>query len=436
VKEQEIREILEEVTDEFVRRQADLWPGIEQRIKARRHFRPGPSRWPALRRIGMGAVAATTLLVVVLVQIRRAAPASAAEVMGRAQSSWASRIEGAGIVWERFSVAPAAGGAGLTVEIWRSQDGSQLRYEVVDDPGRPVFLALRDGGEVWRSLHNDTPGHAPVEAILHTSTAQMAVLLDRREASSPLFRSVVYGLADLDGLLVQGRQTCFDLPCLLGVLDLDGDRTKLIGRERTQEGREVYVLGILDRPDQSWSEARHVSIDAESYSLVEYTDIQGSVVRLIERRGLGASDVPEGFFRTIPEGIRVLEIPEGWRPPTSAEIGGTDRVWIVSASPNPDVPLGGGERFAVTVGYELVTAPVTNLYVSLMPACHTDPRVPCAGGVAGAGRVMVAAGTGTETLEFALEPWQLQGDIILAAYLDTGGEVRFFPDYTWRIEIP
>jgi hypothetical protein len=39
-------------------------------------------------------------------------------------------------------------------------------------------------------------------------------------------------------------------------------------------------------------------------------------------------------------------------------------------------------------------------------------------------------------VELILEPWNLRGEVVLAAYLDTGGEVEFFGDFTWRADGP
>jgi hypothetical protein len=70
VKEQEIRKVLETVTDDFVRRQTDLQTEIEGELEARQHFRPRPKEGPPWGWIAVGAIVGTALLAVCLILIR------------------------------------------------------------------------------------------------------------------------------------------------------------------------------------------------------------------------------------------------------------------------------------------------------------------------------------------------------------------------------
>jgi hypothetical protein len=154
----------------------------------------------------------------------------------------------------------------------------------------------------------------------------------------------------------------------------------------------VYTIDIIDpnRPDAIGS----LKIDAETCMFLECIDQQGSVLHLIEHKVLSEHELPEGLFSTLPEGVRILSIPEGWDPKISLQEGKTDRVWVLSTTPEPSAKI--GEVLEVTIGYELVSRPHSNLNVYLMPYqpyCAEDPDG-CAHGTIGVSRIMVAGAWG------------------------------------------
>jgi hypothetical protein len=427
-----IRQVLDAEVDALMPPHVNLWPSIERAATARS---PGRSRQ---LRVSKGRIVMVSLaLGLVAVAIRlavRVPSASAGEILRRADALWASQVGGAEVIFESYSVTGRDGNL-FRADLWRTVDGAGMRYELANRDGELVFFAMRQGDQVWRSLHDEAPGERPVEVVLHATTHQLEEIGSDQRVASPLLRSLFYGLPDLNDLLLARREECLSVSCLLGSSELGDEGVRLVGEEATESGRQVYVIAIregVQLDPSSSNRARLLMIDSESFELVEYTDIQGNSLKVLQRRPLSDDEEPDDIFLAAPQGARVIEIPAGWRPSPPAESGEGDIVSIVSVAPSPSVPLTGDEQFDVSVHYRLVSSPLATLEVLLVPQCLGTPTTSCGGGVVGGDRVIVGAGRGTIHVEFTLDAWNLQDQLVLSAYLDTGGIARYFTDYTWE----
>jgi hypothetical protein len=427
-----IRQVLDAEVDALMPPQVNLWPSIESSATARS---PGRSRQ---LRVSIGRIVIVSLalgLIAVAIRLAARVPnASASEILRRADAVWASQVSGAEVIFESYSVAGREGNL-FRADLWRTVDGAAMRYELTNRDGELVFFAMRQGDQVWRSLHDEAPGETPVEVVLHATAHQLEEISSDTRVASPLFRSLFYGLPDLNDLLLARREECLSVSCLLDSPELGDERVRLVGEDVTELGRQVYVIAIREgvQPDpSSLDRARLLTIDSESFELVQYTDIQGNSLVVLQHRPLSEDEEPEVLFLAAPEGARVIEVTAGWQPSPPAQSGEGDVVSIVSAAPSPSVPLTGREQFDVSVHYRLVSSPLATLEVLLVPQCLATAATNCDGSVAGGDRVIVGAGTGTIHVEFTLDEWNLQDQLVLSAYLDTGGIARYFTDYTWE----
>jgi hypothetical protein len=133
--------------------------------------------------------------------------------------------------------------------------------------------------------------------------------------------------------------------------------------------------------------------------------------------------------------------------PLSLLTPGRDRLWLISASPEPGSPLTGQTPFRVEVGYRLVSAPVADVGLHLV-----HPEWESAGGngrlpVKGAGdAAAVTYGEGTLTFDFVTEHHDYLRQVIgdratLMANMTTGGgsgvldvlTLRNFSEAQWPI---
>jgi hypothetical protein len=136
--------------------------------------------------------------------------------------------------------------------------------------------------------------------------------------------------------------------------------------------------------------------------------------------------------------------------PLSLLTPGRDRLWLISASPEPGSPLAGQTPFRVEIGYRLVSAPTADVRLHLVhpewESAGGDGRLP----INGAGDVAaVTYGEGTLTFDFVTEHHDYLRQVIgdrttLMAHMTTGGgsgvldmlTLRNFSEAQWPIATP
>lgn len=390
------------------------------------------------------------------------APVSAAEILLRADATLAASLDENTILYDRLSLDWQTGlttGRNTVVELWQAPEGNKFRYQITDADGNLLYFVQRDGDRVWRSVHTQPVGAESVTKVYTLSLEAYRAELSVDASPWLLFyNDLSTGWTALDRLMADRSAVCDDLSCLFSVpdgewacgkgvegevctLSLDGApmlQARRMGEEKLADGRTVQVVQIDLGED--WT--RTLKVDAETFALVEIADrAQGEPVarlRHLERRPLTEALVDDGLFGAVPQNLEVVLANQ-----TEA---GTDRVWIVSALPEPGEALRGRTEFEVVVGYELASAPEGALKVDLArPGWETveEGRLPI---VKGTEFVEVMAGKDEVTLHFTVNPaeeaWLEPGDLALMVTLGTWeGATRFntlaaetFVDYVWRLE--
>lgn len=92
-----------------------------------------------------------------------------------------------------------------------------------------------------------------------------------------------------------------------------------------------------------------------------------------------------------------------------------------------------GGVLRVTLGYELISRPVSYLGAYLMPDqsyCGDHPGE-CGVGTAGAAQAVIAAGEGEVTLLMPLESWNVRGRLVLLVGIGTTSDLQLFERYSW-----
>ena len=112
------------------------------------------------RRIIAWGMAAFVVLVAAFVGLWRfpvsLPDASAAEILELAGQHLSERLADGDLVYDRWILDWHKGGfkeKGVVAELWRSADGSHLRYQMVDDQGYLLYFDQLDNDIIWRSSH-------------------------------------------------------------------------------------------------------------------------------------------------------------------------------------------------------------------------------------------------------------------------------------------
>lgn len=400
----------------------------------------------------------------------KAQVASAAELLQQANRHLADQASGAAVIYDRLLLDQEAGMVsrqGMVGELWQSPDGQRFRYVLWSAEGELLYFAQRDGDRLWRSFNNLPTGAEAVSTVYQMTMDQyrQSRLPAMTEGHNVLFAELSTGWLEIDRTLADSGGSCADLFCLLGLAGgnwqceegscslMAGDTVFAVARLQPDEllaaGRVLHVVAI-EYPQREWT--RVIKLDAETSALVEIANFDrgNPVDRLqhVERQALAAGAVPAGLFSQAPEGIQVLAFGEPAEPPAEAtgqpeataggeaQPAGSDRVWIVSVSPEPGTVLSGPVEFQVTLGYELATLPEASLRVDLYPNFEWTSIQ-----VEGSDFVKVTAGTGTVEVRFNVSPETLQaGKWILQTTMGTFEGFRLivianqeWPEYEWCV---
>jgi hypothetical protein len=435
-----ILDALEAEAKAIVSTPVGLWPRIEAQAKAL-----GLSSHAGLQPLLFRVLLAGLLVALILIAFtlwQPTSPTSAAEIFDRAISVSTKSFNEGEILYERFFVViPETKGAGgfpqitATAELWQSFDGRLVRYEVVRGDNQLVTFRMRNGEQLWQSIHIDAPLQKEVEAILYISKVEEDITypltpqgkLDQPTTLSPFRQSLIYALPEIDRLILAYRPTCAGISCLLQAIDVDEEQLEFRLQNETEEKNSIYTIDIVD--PNSPDTVRRLKIDAEEYTFLEYVDQQGSRLCLLEHQIFSEQELPQDLFSSLPEGIRVLSFDDWWQQEPQQE-DEMDRLWVVSTEPEPGEPIVG--QWIVTIGYELHSRPLSGLYVFIMPYCK-DESDACARGTIAGTSTPLAAGAGTVTLRLIPEVWHLKGRMVLMAGFDTS-HLYAFEDYVWSME--
>ena len=385
-------------------------------------------------------------------------PVSAAEILDRTNARLAAQATGAEVLYDRLLID----WHGLTTqrdvlaELWQSLDGEQLRYQLTSAEGDVLYFVQRDGDRLWRSVHARPIGLEAVTRVYEMSLDQYQAESVPDPSPWELFHSdLSVGWVEIDRVIMQRQGACADLYCLFGVaggawecdaegctLNVEGDsivRARLVGEEKLDDGRRVQVVELA--MGDGWT--RTLRVDSDSFALVEVVDRErGNFVaslRHLERQALSGPDWPADLFSTIPGDLRVVQAGQPG--------AGPDRLWVISATPEPGVELTAQTEFEVVIGYELASVPEAVLQVNLarpgFENINTQDRLPV---IKGTDFVEITAGAGQVAVRFSVnlaeEQWLDPGDMALFVMLGTWkGATRLnilaaetFTEYQWYIE--
>jgi len=435
--DEKLRAAVRHYIDALVTEPIDLWPSVKAQLA------PDPTRARGRLRIRWIVSIATLALLALLAFFLwpPAKPATAEEVIHWVLTE-STRGVGAGeVLYERFLITTPPGAlsraSGATAQLWQSDAPHAIRFEVVNQDDKLVMFTLRNADHLWQSLHFRNPIATEVQAILEVPNADPEVAYPRTplglprpvEEASPFRKGILYALPDLDQLILHSSSECAGIACLTQGLEEIDSGIELRLQDSTRQ-QNYYQVDILDAA--SGVMLGSMTIDAGNFTLLKFVDQQGVVVRLLERQILDQSMVSADLFSSPPSGVRVLFIPEGWEQAKGQSEDLTDRIWVISTEPEPG--LLSTDEVTVTLGYRLVSRPLSSLRVYLQPyfpfcSEHEDG---CASGVVAAAEAMVAVGEESIELHMPIDPWDAKGQVVLMAEFTSLGTMKTFEEYLWE----
>jgi hypothetical protein len=391
--------------------------------------RPSTRGWRGLRSRVAWALALLVVIVLTFAGLQRLSGSvpvvSAAEVLEKASRRLSARSAAGDVIYDRLILDWDQGGdwkrSGVVGELWRSADGSRLRYQMYDRQSL-LYFEQHDSQSLWRSSFV-----RPVEGVVVNFVYQAPYvpgsksLEDRQLVAQLLFRDLANFWIYIDQMAGAGRTDCADLFCVLSSLGqgwecsekhctlnlgpVFGDKDLIVeanvaGIDRLEDGREVYevrlkLAGVGEQDYQT------LKFDTTTFDLLEIEDFWGGKlhyrIRLDERKTLAWSDLPEGFFQSVPEGIEVRpwlsNLPLGHKE--------DDHAWIISADPPSGASLSGKVNGHLVIGYRLTSIQEAAITVGMGWVGHDTPY-----SIRDA-NMPITAGEGTVEMSFTLDTDQL-----------------------------
>jgi hypothetical protein len=399
---------------------------------------------------GLMLLAAISLIFVGLQLLPGGVPdISAAEVFEKAGLRLAQRLGDNDVIYDRIILDWKKGGfqrEDVVAELWRTADGSNLRYQMVDG-NELLYFEQHDAENLWRSsyirpVYGDgfdfvyqaayVPGHTYIE------------MDDKQLVAQLLFRDLSNFWLYIDQMAGSDNADCADLFCTLSSLgegwECSGNRCTLnlgpifedsdfiltaevTGQSTLRDGSQVYeVRTYLPEVGDRWYTI--LKFDTTTYDLLEIEDYSRNKlqyrIRLAERKIMTMSDLPAGFFQTIPEGVEVRtwegDIPLGHQE--------DDRVWIISAEPSNGASLSGVVTVHLEIGYRLTSLEVAEIKLGLFWAGHDS------GSSIQYEKMPVTGGEGAVQISFTVDADQLGEGmwVVQPGFADTMG---IAPNVVW-----
>lgn len=366
---------------------------------------------------------------------------SAAEILAEANRRLSEQLATGDVLYDRLLLDWDQGGdwkrEGVVAELWRSAGGASLRYQMFHRRDL-LFFEQHDSEWLWRSSqvrpvegrevtfvyqapyvpgNNDPAGKQLVAQLLFRDLANFWLYIDQMAgAGSPACADLFCVLSTLG----EGWQ-CVEKVCTLNLGQLFEAKefiitAKVTRQVRLSNGREAYVirLSTSESGDEFYT---HLKIDTTTYDLLEIEDYwHGQFhyrVSLDERKSVAWSDLPAGFFQTLPEGIEVRQwtgtIPLGHKE--------DDRVWLISADPPQGGTLSGLTTAQLEIGYRLTSVQEAEIQVGMSWVGHDSPYAPREA------KVPVTAGEGSVHMSVTIDADRLgEGKwAVSATFMDTLG---------------
>lgn len=375
---------------------------------------------------GLTLLAVLTLTFVGLQLLPSSMPAvSAAQVFEKASLRLSERLGVNDVIYDRIILEWDQGSdwkrRGVVAELWRSGDGSHLRYQMYDGSDL-LYYDQYDGESLWRSSYVRPVEGKVVDFVYQAPyVPEFTYMEDKQMVAQLLFRDLSTFWLYIDQMVGAGRSNCADLFCALSSLgqgwECSGDRCSLnlgpifeeqdfivaaevAGQSYLPDGRQVYEVRAY-LPEVGDRFYTILKFDTTTYDLLEIEDTWRNKlhyrIRLVERKEIEWADLPQGFFQTIPEDIEVRlwesDIPLGQKE--------DDRVWIISANPPQGASLSGEVSVEMEIGYQLTSVERAALGLGLYWVGH-DTAYPIQ-----YERVPVKGGEGTVQISFTVDADQL-----------------------------
>lgn len=385
-------------------------------IRDRRPIKP---RWIAW---GFAILMVIVLLVVGLRGLSGSTPtASAAEILNLASQRLSYLTDEDVVLYDRLLLDWEKGvysGQDVVGELWRTPDGSQLRYQMKAGD-RVIYFDQHDAEHLWRSSHIRPMEGVQVDFVYQAGYLPQEYFSgDEQLISSLLFQDFGEFWVHIDQLAGGKHADCTNPFCVISAL---GDGWECTLTECTLNLGPVPVAGDLiilaEVLEDDWLPNGHqvhrvrlqiageddryyqvLKFDTETYDLLEIQDFSKDKlryrIRLDDRQVLTRSEFPEGFFQEIPDGVEVRiwesDYPLGYRS--------NDRVWIISADPPPEIILSEPFQANVKIGYRLTSIEKAAINLGGLNWRDHDSRVKL-----DVDEVIVDAGEGVIELDFVVE---------------------------------
>jgi len=407
---------------------------------------------PRRRMLAWGLTLLVVLALVFLgVQIlpKNVPTVSAAEVFEKASLRLSERLGEDEVIYDQIILDWNQGShwkrSNVIAELWRSGDGSQLRYQMYDGSDL-LYYDQHDEESLWRSSYVRPVDGQVVDFVYQAPyVPESTSIKDNQLVAQLLFRDLSTFWLYIDQMVGTGRSDCTDLFCVLSSLgegwECSGERCTLnlgpvfeeqdfivaaevSGQSQLPDGQEVYEVRTY-LPEVGDRFYTILKFDTSTYDLLEIEDIQRNElhyrIRLVERKVIDWADLPEGFFQSIPGGIEVRpwesEIPLGHKE--------DDRVWIILANPPQGASLSGEVSVELELGYQLTSLERAVIGLGLFWAGH-DTGHPIQ-----YEKVPVEGGEGTVQITFTVDADQLgEGNwVVQPGFSDTMG---IAPNTVWN----
>ncbi len=431
-------------------------PAFQDGLRARlldQYVRQPRARRPSARRLVAWGLALLAVVVLTFAGLQHwpggVPTVSAAEVLERGGRRLSERLTTGDVIYDRLTLDWDQGGdwrrQGVVAELWRSADGSRLRYQMYDR-GSLLYFEQHDGEHLWRSSYVRGLEGEKVNFVYQAPYVPGSNGPDDKQlVAQLLFRDLSNFWIYIDQMAGAGRSDCADLFCGLSSLGQGWECSEMhctlnlgpifeaqdfiieaeVARQgQLPNGSEVYEVRLYG-PGPGDKSYTTLKFDTTTFDLLEIEDFQqGKLhyrISLVERKTLAWSDLPEGLFQSVPEGIEVRswasDIPLGHKL--------DDRAWIISADPPPGASLSGMVTAHLEIGYRLTSIEEAAIEVGMSWAGHDTPRA-----IRDA-TVPVTAGEGTVQMTVTVDTDQLgEGSwAVGAGFVDTLG---IAPNYGWN----
>ena len=418
-----IRDVSPEMPGPPAAFKAKLRSQLSNQINQRNHRSPVLPRWFAW---GFAALVVIALLIIGLRWGSRSTPsASAAEILNLASLQMSSSTDQDAVLYDRLLLDWEKGiyrGEAVVGELWRTPDGSNLRYQMKAGE-QLIYFDQHDGESVWRSSHIRPMENVKVDFVYRASYKPREEPYDNEQLISRLlFQDFGKFWVHIDQLTGGEHADCANPFCILsklgngwectnsgcslhlGQVPGAGDlivQAKVLADDWLSNGRQVHQVR-LQKAGEDDRYYQVLKFDAETYDLLEIEDYSRGNLRyrihLSDRQVLSRSEVPEGFFQEVPAGVEV----RSWDSDYPLGHQSEDRVWVISVDPAPGARLNETFTAYVEIGYRLTSIEQAAINLGGLNWRGHDTRVKL-----DVDEVIVDAGEGVVALDFVVDASEL-----------------------------